>query len=91
MLLVSVLETLVSGSVVETFTSGGSSDPQAFEFSVDTNNPSNFQQLELGFPDWIVYVGIAVILVIVTVIIIFLKKPKQLLKDEYEVYEEEDI
>ena len=66
-------------------------EQRTFEFSVVTNNPSNFQPLELGFPDWIVYIGIAVILVIVTVIFIFLKKPKQLPEDEYEVYEDEDI
>jgi len=70
---------------------GYADEQRTFEFAVDTNNPSNFQQLELGFPDWIVYIGIAAILAIVTVIIIFLKKPKQLLEDEYEVYEEEDI
>ena len=66
-------------------------EQRTFEFSVVTNNPSNFQPLELGFPDWIVYIGIAAILVIVTVIFIFLKKPKQLPEDEYEVYEDEDI
>ena len=66
-------------------------EQRTFEFSVDTNNPSNFQVLELGFPDWIVYIGIAAILVIVTVIVIFLKKPKQLPEDEYEVYEEDEI
>jgi len=66
-------------------------EQRTFEFSVVTNDPSNIPQLELGFPDWIVYIGIAAILVIVTVIVIFLKKPKQLSEDEYEVYEEEDI
>jgi len=66
-------------------------EQRTFEFSVVTNNPSNFQLVELGFPDWIVYIGIAAILVIVTVIFIFLKKPKQLTEDEYEVYEDEDI
>jgi len=67
-------------------------EQRTFEFSVDTNNPSNFQVLELGFPDWIVYIGIAAILVIGTVMFIFLRKPKQLLEDEYEeVYDDEEI
>ncbi|MCH7647520.1 MAG: hypothetical protein IIA83_02785 [Thaumarchaeota archaeon] len=66
-------------------------EQRTFEFSVVSNNPSNIQLLELGFPDWIVYIGIVAILVIVIVIFIFLKKPKQLPEDEYEVYEDEDI
>ena len=67
-------------------------EQRTFEFSVVTNNPSNFQVLELGFPDWIVYIGIAAILVIGTVMFIFLRKPKQLLEDEYEeVYDDEEI
>ena len=67
-------------------------EQRTFEFSVVTNDPSNFQPLELGFPDWIVYIGIAAILVIGTVIFIFLRKPKQLPEDEYEeVYDDEEI
>jgi len=67
-------------------------EQRTFEFSVVTNDPSSLPTLELGFPDWIVYIGIAAILVIGTVIFIFLKKPKQLTEDEYEeVYDDEEI
>ncbi|KAG2479172.1 MAG: hypothetical protein NPMRTH1_90025 [Nitrosopumilales archaeon] len=67
-------------------------EQRTFEFSVVTNDPSSLPTLELGFPDWIVYIGIAAIVVIGIVIFIFLKKPKQLTEDEYEeVYDDEDI
>ena len=67
-------------------------EQRTFEFSVVTNDPSSLPTLELGFPDWIVYIGIAAILVIGTVIFIFLKKPKQLTEDEYEeIYDDDEI
>jgi hypothetical protein len=46
----------------------------------------------LGFPEWIVYLAVAAILVIGIIMFIFLRKPKQLEDDEYEeIYEDEDI
>ena len=61
---------------------------QTFEYEVnDSGGPS----IVLGLPDWVLYVGLAAVLGIVAVIVVFLKKPKPISdedEDEYE-YEEE--
>ena len=61
---------------------------QTFEYVVnDSGGPS----IVLGLPDWVLYVGLAAVLGILAVIVVFLKKPKPIAdedEDEYE-YEEE--
>jgi len=61
---------------------------QTFEYAV---NSSEGPSIVLGLPDWVLYVGLAAVLGIVAVIVVFLKKPKPISdedEDEYE-YEEE--
>jgi len=62
-----------------------------FEFTVDTTQIELKETLVLGLPEWVLYVGLAAIAVIVATIMLFLKKPKQSLEDEEEdeIYEED--
>ncbi len=66
-------------------------EQKTFQISVNTDADS-LDSLVLGFPEWIVYLAVAAILVIGAIMFIFLKKPKQVEDDEYEeIYENEDI
>ena len=67
---------------------GYSDTSQSFDYTVEGSSVGSF---ELGLPDWVLYVGIAAIVGIGAVLLVFLKKPKassETEEDEYE-YEEE--
>ena len=66
-------------------------DQQSFSFEVDSTKVIQENMNVLGLPEWVVYVGIAAIIVIAGVLILFFKKPKQNLEEEEEIYEDEDI
>ena len=67
-------------------------EQRTFEFSVDSEETEVAQVLDLGFPEWIIYIAIAAVLVVVGVVFIFLKKPKAISEDEYEdIYEDDEI
>ncbi|KAF6242705.1 hypothetical protein C6988_05810 [Nitrosopumilus sp. b1] len=67
-------------------------ESETFEFEVDVPEVLVEEEMTvLGLPEWVIYVGIAGILVIVGIIVMFLKKPKQVLEDEDEIYEEDEI
>ena len=67
-------------------------DQKSFSFDVDSNQVIQEDMNVLGLPEWVVYVGIAAIIVIAGVLTLFFKKPKQNLEEEEEeIYEEEDI
>ncbi len=67
-------------------------EQRTFEFSVNSGETQVGQVLNLGFPEWIIYIAIAAVLVVVGVVFIFLKKPKAISEDEYEdVYEDDEI
>ena len=65
-------------------------DQQSFSFDVDSSQVIQEEMNVLGLPEWVVYVGIAAIIVIAGVLTLFFKKPKQNLEEE-EIYEDEDI
>ena len=58
-----------------------------FDYAV---NASPGSSLALGLPDWVIYVGLAAVLGIAAVVVIFLKKPPKETFDEEEEYEYED-
>ena len=58
-----------------------------FDYAV---NASPGSSLALGLPDWVIYVGLAAVLGIVAVVVMFLKKPPKETYDEDEEYEYED-
>ncbi len=67
---------------------GYSDTSQSFDYTVEGSSIGSF---ELGLPDWVLYVGIAAMIGIGAVLLVFLKKPKkssETEEDEYE-YEEE--
>ena len=66
-------------------------DKRTFDYTVATNGTDS--SFALGVPDWIVYIGIAIVVVIAAVMFIFLKKPKRAEEgeDELELFEDEDI
>ena len=66
-------------------------DQKTFQYTVNTDGSGS--AFELGVPDWIVYIGIAIIVVIVAVMFVFLKKPKRAddEEDELEIFEDDDI
>jgi len=67
-------------------------DQKLFSFDVDSSQVIQDDMNVLGLPEWVVYVGIAAMIVIGGVLALFFKKPKQNLEDdEEEIYEEEDI
>lgn len=67
--------------------SGYSDGKQSFDYTVSgTSNNS----LALGLPEWVVYVGVAAMVGIAAVIVVFLKKPKSENMDDEEDYEYED-
>jgi hypothetical protein len=67
--------------------SGYSDGKQSFDYTV---NGSSDNSLQLGLPDWVIYVGIAAMVGIAAVVVVFLKKPKASYEDEDEEYEYED-
>jgi len=67
--------------------SGYSEGKQSFDYTV---NGSSADSLQLGLPDWVIYVGIAAMVGIAAVVVVFLKKPKTSAEDEDEEYEYED-
>ncbi len=79
--------------VLEVYASadGYVNEKKSFEFAVQGIDYVEEEALVLGFPDWAIYVAIAGILVIVTVLLLFLRKPKKDLEDEDEIYEVDDI
>ena len=66
-------------------------DQRTFQYSVATDGSDS--SLALGVPDWIVYIGIAVVVVIMAVMLLFLKKPKRVddEEDELELFEDDEI
>jgi len=66
-------------------------DQKTFQYTIDSDGSSS--AFSLGVPDWVVYMGIAIIVVIVAVMFIFLKKPKRAVdeEDELELFEDDDI
>jgi len=67
--------------------SGYSDGQQSFDYTVAG---SSMGVLELGLPDWVLYVGVAAMIGIGAVLLVFLKKPKPGSEDEEEEYEYED-
>jgi len=68
--------------------SGYLDDEQNFDYTVEGG--SSLGSLELGLPDWVLYVGVAAMVGIGAVLIVFLKKPKTTSQDEDEEYEYEE-
>jgi hypothetical protein len=66
--------------------SGYSDGKQSFDYTVSGASNS----LALGLPEWVVYVGVAAMVGIAAVIVVFLKKPKSENMDDEEDYEYED-
>jgi len=67
--------------------SGYSDGMQSFDYTVQGSSIGSF---ELGLPDWVLYVGVAAMIGIGAVLIVFLKKSKPGSEDEEEEYEYED-
>ncbi|GBF24799.1 hypothetical protein MnTg01_01141 [archaeon MnTg01] len=67
--------------------SGYSDGKQSFDYTVEG---SSMGSLELGLPDWVLYVGVAAMVGIGAVLVVFLKKPKAASEDEEDEYEYED-
>ncbi len=67
-------------------------DQRTFQYSVATDGSAG-SGLSLGVPDWIVYIGIAIVVVIIAVMFVFLKKPKRAddEEDELELFEDDEI
>ncbi len=61
---------------------------QTFDYQV--NDSGNEALAALGLPDWVIYVGLAAVVGIVAVLVVFLRKPKPLSEDEEDEYEYED-
>ena len=60
---------------------------QTFEYEVnDSGGPS----IVLGLPEWVLYVGLAAVIGIVAIIVVFLKKPKPIADEDEDEYEYED-
>ena len=69
--------------------SGYSDGKQSFDYTVEG---SSIGSLQLGLPDWVLYVGVAAMVGIGAVLVVFLKKSKTEGEDEEDDYEyEEDI
>ncbi len=67
--------------------SGYSDGEQTFDYTVEG---SSIGSLELGLPDWVIYVGVAAMVGIGAVLVVFLKKSKAGSEDEEEEYEYEE-
>jgi hypothetical protein len=68
--------------------SGYSDGKQSFDYTVE--GASSLGGLELGLPDWVLYVGVAAMIGIGAVLVVFLKKPKASSEDEEDEYEYEE-
>lgn len=68
--------------------SGYSDGKQSFDYTVEGG--SAVSALQLGLPEWVIYVGIAAMIGIGAVIVVFLKKPKASSEDEEDEYEYEE-
>ena len=66
--------------------SGYTDGKQSFDYTVEGTTIGG---LELGLPDWVLYVGIAAMIGIGAVIVVFLKKPKASSEDDEDEYEYE--
>ena len=67
-------------------------EERTFDFTVEHSEMNTkSESLVLGLPDWVLYVGVAAIGVIIAAVVVFMKKPKVVLEDEDEIFEEEDI
>lgn len=68
--------------------SGYSDGKQSFDYQVAGGSGPG---LVLGLPDWVLYVGLAAVVGIAAVLVVFLKKPKpEMEDDEEDYYEYED-
>ncbi|MEX0855170.1 MAG: hypothetical protein WD018_05345, partial [Nitrosopumilaceae archaeon] len=67
--------------------SGYSDGKESFDYTVAGSSGNS---LALGLPEWVVYVGVAAMIGIVAVIVVFLKKPKSENPEDEEEYEYED-
>ncbi len=67
--------------------SGYSDAKQSFDYTVEGSSTGS---LELGLPDWVLYVGVAAIVGIGAVLVVFLKKPKADSGEEEDNYEYEE-
>ncbi len=67
-------------------------DKKTFTYTVATDGLGN-SGFALGVPDWIVYIGIGVIVAIIVIMVVFLKKPKRAEEeeDELELFEDDEI
>jgi len=67
-------------------------DKKTFRYTVATDGSGN-GGFALGVPDWLIYVGIAIVVVIVAIMVVFLKKPKRAddEEDELELFEDDEI
>ena len=77
---------LVSIQVIAT-ADGYQEESTTFDYEV---KDSGGDSLALGLPDWVLYVGVAAVLGIVAVVVMFLRKPKEADIDEDEDYEYEE-
>ncbi|MCH7940952.1 MAG: hypothetical protein IH842_03170 [Thaumarchaeota archaeon] len=59
-------------------------DKKTFTYTVATDGSGN-DAFVLGVPDWLVYIGIAIVVVIVAIMVVFLKKPKRVDEEEEEL------
>ena len=66
-------------------------EQKIFSFDVDSTQIMEEEMKVLGLPEWVVYVGIAAMIVIGGVLALFFKKPKKDLEEEEEIFEDEDI
>jgi hypothetical protein len=67
--------------------SGYSDGKESFDYTVAGSSSNS---LALGLPEWVVYVGVAAMVGIAAVIVVFLKKPKSENSEDEEEYEYED-
>jgi len=67
--------------------SGYSDGKESFDYTVSGSSSNSFA---LGLPEWVVYVGVAAMVGIAAVIVVFLKKPKSENSEDEEEYEYED-
>ena len=59
-------------------------DKKTFTYTVATDGSGN-GAFVLGVPDWLVYIGIAIVVVIIAIMVVFLKKPKRVDEEEEEL------
>ena len=68
--------------------SGYSDGKQSFDYQVAGDSGAG---IALGLPDWVLYVGLAAVVGIAAVLVVFLKKPKsEMTEDDEDYYEYED-